>query len=137
MTCPLRFFEHQFCLAWWFFFFFLETMLVMCDLPIFLQCLLNKLVQQVSGKRQAWEGKYFSLTTERVFPFFFLFFLTMPFNCGYPGYLTQQERELSFCNWKITLHSTKPFYKLPPVEDRIKIMPICLKGLPSQGTWEF
>ena len=119
------------------FFFFLETMLVMCDLPIFLQCLLNKLVQQVSGKRQAWEGKYFSLTTERVFPFFFLFFLTMPFNCGYPGYLTQQERELSFCNWKITLHSTKPFYKLPPVEDRIKIMPICLKGLPSQGTWEF
>ena len=51
----------------------------------------------------------------------------MPFNCRYPGYLTQQERALSFCNWKITLHSAKPFYKLPPMEERIKIMHICLK----------
>lgn len=73
MTCPLRFFKHQFCLAW-FLGFFLETMLVMCDLPIFSQCLLNKLVQRVSGKRQAWEGKYFSLTTEKVFLFFFFLF---------------------------------------------------------------
>lgn len=100
LTCPLRFFKHQFCLAWCFCFFFfpLETMLVICEMPIFLQSLHNKLVQWVSGKRQAWEGKYFSLTTGKDFS---QWLLTVEIQGTSPS---RKERELSFCNWKIAFY---------------------------------